>query len=192
MINDEKLKIGFALTGSFCTFKKAIEALKEISPLYDIYPIMSHNAYFTDTRFGKAEDFREIIKNETKKDIIYTIEAAEPIGPKNFLDALVIAPCTGNTLSKIALGITDSSVTMSAKASLRNQIPVIISISTNDGLGANAKNIGMLLERKNIFIVPFGQDDPVSKPQSLISDLSLLKDTLLSALDGKQLQPQLI
>lgn len=189
----EKLRIGFAMTGSFCTFSKV---MKEIDNLKEkgaeLVPIMSEMVWNTDTRFGKAEDFIERFKTVTGKDIIHTIKDAEPIGPKNLLDALIIAPCTGNTISKIANGITDSCVAMAAKASLRNNAPVIIAISTNDGLGSSARNIGILLNKKNIFFVPFGQDDPNGKPDSLVADMTKITQTLEAALKGEKIQPQII
>ncbi len=189
----KELKIGFAMTGSFCTFKKAIAALYELKKLYpDITPIMSETAAFTDTRFGKAEDFRSEIESICQKKIITSITGAEPIGPKKLFDALVIAPCTGNTIAKIASGVTDSSVTMAAKAHLRNERPLVIAPSTNDGLGANAKNLGILLNTKNIYFVPFGQDDPYKKHRSLVADFSKISQALAEALEEKQYQPILL
>lgn len=189
----EVKKIGFAICGSFCTFSKVMGEVKNLVDMgYEVYPIMSEIASSTDTRFGKAEDFKSYLKDVTKKEIITTIKAAEPIGPKGFLDALVIAPCTGNTIAKIANGVTDSTVSMAAKANLRNERPLIIAISTNDGLGANARNIGTLLARKNVFFVPFGQDDCTGKPDSLVADMSEIPKTLSLALCGRQHQPVLI
>ncbi|MBE7037774.1 MAG: dipicolinate synthase subunit B [Ruminococcaceae bacterium] len=186
----ENLNIGFALTGSFCTLKRTMEALKELSKTKaNIIPIMSEITYSTDTRFGKAEDFINEIKNICGNEIINTIKKAEPIGPKNILDALIIAPCTGNTLSKIALGMTDTCVAMAAKASLRNKNPLIIAVSTNDGLGLSAQNIATLLNTKNVFFVPFGQDDAKNKPNSLVADMTKISDTLYLALEGEQIQP---
>ncbi len=186
-------RIGFAMTGSFCTFKKAIASLYELKEIYpDITPIMSETAAFTDTRFGKAEDFRNEIESICQKKIITSIAGAEPIGPKKLFDALVIAPCTGNTLAKIASGVTDSSVTMAAKAHLRNERPLVIAPSTNDGLGANAKNLGILLNTKNIYFVPFGQDDPYKKHRSLVADFSKITSALAEALEEKQYQPILL
>lgn len=186
-------KIGFAICGSFCTFSKVMGEVKKLVDMgYEVYPIMSEIASSTDTRFGKAEDFKAYLTDVTKKEIITTIRAAEPIGPKGFLDALVIAPCTGNTIAKIANGVTDSTVSMAAKANLRNEKPLIIAISTNDGLGANARNIGTLLARKNVFFVPFGQDDCTGKPDSLVADMSEISKTLSLALRGRQQQPVLI
>ena len=186
-------KIGFAFTGSFCTFDKVINELYELSLKYNnITPIMSPAAYNTDTRFGTARDFREKISSICKREIISTIPAAEPIGPQKLFDALIIAPCTGNTLAKLASAVTDTSVTMAAKAHLRNERPLIIAPSTNDGLGANAKNIGLLLNTKNIYFVPFGQDDPLKKHNSLVADFSQIIPTLEDALQGKQIQPLLV
>lgn len=183
-------KIGFAMTGSFCTFKKVIEELKHLSETgAEIFPIMSVPSSTFNTRFGSADGFMNEIRNITKKEIITTITEAEPIGPKNYLDALIISPCTGNTIAKLSCGITDTPVTMAAKATLRNKKPVIIAVSTNDGLGASAKNIGLLLNTKNIYFVPFGQDDCINKPTSLVADMTKITDTIKEALLNKQLQP---
>ncbi len=188
----EGKNIGFAMCGSFCTFSKVINELKVLSDTKAvIYPIMSETAFSTDTRFGKSEDFHKIIKEITNNNIIKTVKEAEPIGPKGYLDILLIAPCTGNTLAKLASGIADSSVTMAAKAHLRNSKPLVIAVSTNDGLGAAAKNIGTLLNCKNVYFVPFTQDDCINKPNSLVADMSKIKETLEAALDRKQLQPVL-
>lgn len=185
--------IGVAFTGSFCTFDKIkIEVGKMVEAGMNIYPIFSSHSANYDTRFGKAEDFVKDIETMTNKKGIYTIQEAEPIGPKGYLDALVIAPCTGNTIAKLCNGITDTSVLMAAKAHLRNNKPLIISISTNDAMGMNFKNIGMLMNTKNVYFVPFEQDDPVKKPNSLISRLDLIPDTIEAALKGEQLQPVLI
>ena len=182
--------IGFALTGSFCTFDKVIPEIKNLKKTgANIIPIMSEVSLRTDTRFGKASDFKKSIEEITESKVIGSIQEAEPIGPKKLLDALVIAPCTGNSISKIANGIADSTVTLSVKSHLRNLRPVIIAVSTNDGLGSNAKNIGVLLNKKNIYIVPFKQDDCVGKENSLISDMTLIIPTISYALKGKQLQP---
>ena len=188
----EDKKIGFAICGSFCTFSKVMPIAGELVQMgCKVYPVMSETAYSTDTRFGKAEDFKNYLENTTANKIISTVKDAEPIGPKAYLDALVIAPCTGNTLAKIANGITDTSVTMAAKATLRNKRPLIIAVSTNDGLGANLKNIGTLMPRENIYFVPFGQDDFSGKPDSLVSDMSEIIPTLKAALAGQQIQPVL-
>ena len=183
-------KIGFAVCGSFCTFSKVMPQLEALVNLgAEVYPIMSEMAYSTDTRFGKAKDFIEYMEKLTNRQIINTVQMAEPIGPKGYLDAVVIAPCTGNTAAKIANGVTDSCVSMAAKANLRNRKPLVIAISTNDALGANAKNIGILLNCQNVFFVPFGQDDCMKKPDSLVSDMTKIIPTLENALDGMQIQP---
>lgn len=185
--------VGFALCGSFCTFHQVIpqiEALKKLN--YDVVPIMSAIAYETDTRFGKAEDFRNKIENICKHEILHTIPQVEPIGPKKMLDVLVIAPCTGNTLAKLSNGITDTSVTMAAKSHLRNGRPVIIAASTNDGLACAAKNIGSLLNYRNIYFVPFGQDDSKGKPRSLAADFTLIPETVEAAIKKEQIQPVII
>ena len=188
-----KLKVGYAMCGSYCTLKRAVEEIKVLKEKdFDIYPIMSPITYSTDTRFGKAADFIGEVEEICGKKIICTVKDAEPIGPKGLLDVLVISPCTGNTLGKIANGITDSSVSMAAKAHLRNGRPLVLTIATNDALSASAKNIGSLMNTKNVYFVPFGQDDAFKKPTSLISDFSLIYDTVISALDGKQLQPILL
>lgn len=182
--------IGFAMTGSFCTFSKVLAELKNLSEKgADIVPIMSETAYSTDTRFGDADYFRGEIEKITGNKIIKSIKEAEPIGPKSYIDLLIIAPCTGNTLAKLACGIADSSVSMAAKAHLRNQKPVLIAVSTNDGLANAAKNIGTLLNCKSIFLVPFGQDDCIKKPNSLVADMSKIISSAEYALDYKQLQP---
>lgn len=185
-------KIGFAICGSFCTFKNVIYELRKLSETgAEIFPIMSNVSSELDTRFGTADGFMKEIKEITNKDIITTIPQAEPIGPKNYLDALIVAPCTGNTIAKLANGITDTPVTMAVKATLRNQKPVVIAVSTNDGLSASAKNIGMLLNTKNIYFVPFGQDDCINKKTSLVADMSKIIETTENALDGIQIQPLL-
>lgn len=184
------IRIGFAMCGSFCTFSQVIPEFEKLCDIgYDMYPIMSEISCSTDTRFGKAENFRSILEAKSKKKIISTIPQAEPIGPKNLLDILVIAPCTGNTLGKLANGITDSVVTMAAKAALRNSCPVLIAVSTNDALSASAKNIGTLLNCKNIYFVPMRQDDCDNKPTSIVADFTKIHESILSALDRKQIQP---
>lgn len=185
--------MGFALCGSFCTFAKAINQMKILKKLgYDIIPIMSSNAYSFDTRFGKAEDFRKEIQNICNREIIHTIIEAEPIGPKKMCDLLVVAPTTGNTLSKLANGITDTSVTMALKSHLRILRPVVLCMASNDGLGASARNIGTLINTKNIYFVPIGQDNPELKPNSLVADFDLLPKTIEAALNGKQIEPLII
>lgn len=182
--------VGFALTGSFCTFSRVLKELENVAATgAKVVPIMSEIAYSTDTRFGTAEEFINRIETICKNPIIKTVKEAEPIGPKGYLDILVIAPCTGNTLAKLASGIADTSVTMAAKAHLRNQKPVLIAPSTNDGLGNAAKNIGVLLNNKNLYFVPFGQDDPVKKPNSLVADMTKILPGLEAAIVGEQLQP---
>lgn len=179
--------IGFALTGSFCTIPKTLSIIERmISKGYDILPIMSDNAYNIDTRFGKASDIRKRLFELTGREIVHSIVEAEPLGPKIKLDAMLICPCTGNTLAKIANGITDTPVCMAAKAHLRNDSPLVIALATNDALSGNLKNIGALLLRKNIYFTPMQQDDPHSKPHSLVADFDLLGTTLEYALVGKQ------
>lgn len=186
-------KIGFAMCGSFCTFKKALIAMQAlVDEGSEVIPIMSEMSYNTNTRFGEAEYFQNEVKKICGKDIIKNVKEAEPIGPRALLDLLIVLPCTGNSLAKIANGITDTSVTMAVKAHLRNQRPVLIAVSTNDGLGAAAKNIGNLLNYKNIYFVPLAQDDFVQKPTSLIADFEKIIPAAKDALDGKQLQPILI
>lgn len=181
--------VGYAITASYCTFSKVPGCIESLTMAgADVIPIMSYNAT-KDSRFGKGTDFIEKIMDITGKDIISTIQEAEPIGPKALLDALIVAPCTGNTLAKLANGITDTPVTMAVKAHLRNNRPVIIAVSTNDALSANAINIGRLLNTKGYFFVPFFQDDTVKKPHSLIANMNLIKDTLMLALEGKQIEP---
>lgn len=185
--------IGIGITGSFCTFDKVKIEIREMKQVFgDIVPIFSNSAASYDTRFCTAEKMREDIEEITGHKIIDTIMGAEPIGPKGYLDAMVIAPCTGNTLAKLANGITDSPVLMAAKAHLRNNKPLIISISTNDAMGINFKNIGLLMNMKNIYFVPFAQDDPVKKPNSLIANLKLIPDTIEMAMQGKQIEPVLV
>lgn len=189
----EGLDVGFAVTGSFCTMTKAIAQVKVLTEAgANVFPIMSEISASTDTRFGSADYFKTTLKELTGNDIICTIKDAEPIGPKKLFDALVIAPCTGNTLSKLASGITDSCVTMASKAHLRNARPLIIAISTNDALGASYRNIGQLQNVKNIFFVPYGQDDPTKKQTSMVADFSMIKPALEAALSGVQLQPVII
>ncbi len=183
-------KIGIAFTGSFCTYKNAMEELEKlVNTGADVQCIFSENAQTIDSRFGKAKDFLERAKELTGNPIMKTIAQAEPIGPKGLLDLLVIFPCTGNTIAKLANGITDTPVLMAAKAHLRNEKPLVISISTNDALGMNMKNIGLLLNAKNIYFLPFGQDDPMKKPNSMIAHTELLIPTIQKALENKQYQP---
>ena len=184
------LKIGFALTGSFCTFSKTIPKIKElVKEGAEVIPIMSYNAYELDTKFGKAEDFIAQIEEITGKKIIHTIQGAEPIGPKKMTDIMIIAPATGNTIAKLANGITDTPVTMAAKSHLRNESPLIIAISTNDALSGSAKNIGTLLNRRNYYFVPFRQDNPITKPRSIVFDEDYIIKTIEYALNGEQIEP---
>ncbi len=184
------IKVGFAMCGSFCTFSKAIPQMKLlVDSGYEVLPIMSATAYSTDTRFGKAEDIRKKIEAICKCEIMHTIEKAEPIGPKKMTDIMIIAPCTGNTLSKLASGMTDTSVTMAAKSHLRGERPLLIALATNDGLSASAKNMGAMLNRKNIYFVPMSQDDPIKKPSSLVAHFDLIIPTIESAMMGYQIQP---
>lgn len=182
--------IGIAFTGSFCTYEKIFEAVKGLADTgANLYPIFSDHAASIDTRFGNCQEFINRAKDITGKVPIITIPGAEPIGPKAMLDILVIAPCTGNTLSKLANGISDTPVLMAAKSHLRNNKPLVISLSTNDALGMNLKNIGILLNTKNIYFVPFGQDNCVAKPNSMTAHVDLLPDTISRALEYKQVQP---
>lgn len=187
------LNIGFALCGSYCTFSEVFPVIGEfVARGAEVVPIMSYNVFTTDTRFGKAEDFAAELLEITGNRVIHTIAEAEPIGPGKLLDALVIAPCTGNTLAKLASGIADTSVTLAAKAHLRNSRPLIIAVSTNDGLASAAKNIGMLQNMKNIYFAPYGQDDSQSKPSSLVARFLSLPETVEAALEHRQLQPMLL
>ena len=189
----ESVRVGFALCGSFCTFDKAIGALERVKGEFgDVTPIVSERGSGTDTRFGCARDFLEEMERICGRPVISTVVQAEPIGPKGLLDVLVICPCTGNTLAKLALGITDSTVTMAAKSHLRRGGAVVIALSTNDGLSASAKNIGALLDKKHVYFVPFGQDDPAGKPRSLQADFTQVTQAVEAARQGRQLQPILL
>lgn len=181
--------IGYAMCGSYCTVAASIEQLRGLAARgYDILPIMSGNLYNTDTRFGSAASIRREVSEVCGREIIHTIVDAEPLGPSIKLDAMIICPCTGNTLAKLALGITDTSVTMAAKAHLRGNKPLLIALASNDALSANLKNIAQLLSRKNVYFVPMTQDDPINKPNSLVADYSLLYPAFESILHGKQYQ----
>lgn len=186
--------IGFAFTGSFCTFNKTIEELKKLKNIKNtiITPIMSFNSYNLDSKFGKAKDFIEKIENITQNKIIHTIQDAEPIGPKKIFDILIVAPCSGNTIAKLANDIIDTPVCMAVKSHLRNNRPVVIAISTNNALSGSAENIGKLLNRKNYYFVPFKQDNPITKPNSLVFDAKYIIKTLEYALDNEQIQPILL
>ena len=189
----EPIRVGFAFCGSFCTFRQAMTALERVHARYgDVTPIVSETSAATDSRFGPAHEYMREMERICDKRVIDSIPKAEPIGPKHLLDVLVICPCTGNTLAKLANGITDTTVTMAAKAHLRNGGPVVLCLATNDGLAASAKNIGTLLDKKNVYFVPFGQDDPEEKPTSLVADFSRVNDAIDAALRGEQLQPLLL
>ncbi len=185
-------KLGLAICGSFCTFDELLPQVRSLAQEYEITPILSEAAYLTDTRFGLAAAFVKELRTLCAREPITTIEEAEVLGPRTPLDILAVAPCTGNTLAKLAAGIADGPVTFACKAHLRNLRPVVVAVSTNDGLAAAAANIGALLNRKNYYFVPFGQDDPAAKPCSLKADLGLLGDAVAEALRGRQLQPVLL
>ena len=185
----EKKRIGLAMCGSYCTYAQVFDEAEKLKDKYELIPIMSDTAAETDSRFGKAAEHIRRLIALTGRRVISSIAEAEPLGPSLPLDALIIAPCTGNTLAKLSLGITDSAVTMAAKAHLRNGRPLIIAFSTNDGLSGSAENIGRLLNRRNVYFVPFRQDDWKNKPRSLQSDFSLMEDAIEAALRGQQLQP---
>lgn len=182
--------IGYCFTGSFCTFKTSISEMKKlIEEGANVFPIMSFNGYNLDTKFGKAEDFIKEIEEITGNKIIHTIQDAEPIGPKGMFDILIIAPCSGNTIAKLAHDIIDTPVTMATKSHLRRERPVVIAISTNNALSGAAENIGKLLNRKHYYFVPFKQDNPITKPRSVVADFGYIKKTLEYALDREQIQP---
>ena len=181
--------LAFAMCGSFCTFEKALAQLALLRKDWDMLPVMSETAYTTDTRFGTAESFHERIENICGRKIIHTIAEAEPIGPKRLADAVLVAPCTGNTAAKIANAVTDTAVTMAVKSALRVSMPVVLSLATNDALGASCKNIGLLMNTKNIYFVPMRQDDPEKKPHSLVADFSKTIPAYEAMLQGKQLRP---
>lgn len=185
--------IGYALTGSFCTFRTTIKEMENLVKIgANVFPIMSFNSYSLDTKFGKAEDFIEEIENLTGNKIIHTIQTAEPIGPKKKFDILIVAPCSGNTMARLSYDIIDTPVAMAVKSHLRNDRPVVIGISTNNGLSGAAENIGRLLNRKNYYFVPFTQDNPITKPRSIVCDFRLLQKTVEYALDGEQIEPILV
>lgn len=192
-MNFEGVKIGFVFTGSFCTFSKVIPKMKLlVKSGAKVIPIMSFNSYNLDTKFGKAKDFIEKIENITGNSIIHSITDAEPIGPKNMTDIMIISPCSGNTMAKLAYDIIDTPATMAAKSHLRNNRPLVIAPSTNNGLSGNAENIGRLLNRKNYYFVPFRQDNPITKPRSIVFDEEYIIKTLEYALNNEQISPILI
>ncbi len=186
------MTIGFAMCGSFCTYRQVFPVLEALAKEYDIIPIVSAVSSCTDSRFGDAADHLQLLEAICGRSPISTIAQAEPIGPKKLLDALVIAPCTGNTLAKLAHSIADGPVTMAAKSHLRNGRPILAAISTNDGLAGAAENIGRLLSRKHYYFVPFGQDDALQKPASLVADFRQIPAALRLALEGRQIQPILL
>ena len=184
------IRIGLAMTGSFCTFDSCLSAMEALKGSYDFTGLMSETAYTTDTRFGSAEHQRQRLQALCEgKAILHTIPEAEPIGPKNYFDLLFIAPCTGNTLSRMAAGLTDGCVTMAAKSHLRGGKPVLLALSSNDALSGSARSLGTLLGRRNIYFLPFYQDDPLHKPYSLVSDYCRTEEAIRAALDQRQLQP---
>ena len=186
-------RIGFVLTGSFCTFNKTIPKIKELKKLgADIIPIMSYNSYELDTKFGKAKNYINQIEEITEKKIIHTIQDAEPIGPKHLTDIMIVAPASGNTMSKLACDIIDTPATMAVKSHLRNNLPVVIAPSTNNGLGANMTSIAALINRRNYYFVPFKQDNPLTKPRSIVFDSEYIIKTIELALDGEQIEPILL
>lgn len=184
--------LGFALTGSFCNFERSFKVLESLCEKYEVLPIMSYNAYSTDTRFGTADYFKERAKGLCQKEIVHTLVDAEPLGPRTKLECLCICPCTGNTLSKIACGIYDTPVTLAAKAHLRSGKPLVIALATNDALSGNTQSIAKMLTRKNIYFVPMNQDDAKNKPYSLVCDFNKVSDTIEYALKGEQIQPLFI
>ncbi len=188
----DPITLGFAMCGSFCTYERVLTQLEILAAEgFRLVPILSPVSWETDSRFGMSREFRQRIEAACGREIVHTIADAEPIGPKKLLDALVIAPCTGNTLAKLAAGIADTPVTLACKAHLRNERPVVVAVSTNDGLAANAGSIGELLARRHYYFVPFGQDDPEKKPRSLVAHMDLIPDSARLALEGRQLQPML-
>lgn len=185
--------IGFAMCGSFCNLKYAYDELEKIILSgEEVVPIMSENVYKTNTRFGKADDWVKKVEQLCGKSVVHTIEEAEPLGPKIKLDCLCICPCTGNTLAKLSNGICDTPVTLAAKAHMRNERPLVIALASNDGLLGNAENFGRMLARKNVYFVPLRQDDAKGKPRSLVCDFSMLRETVVRAVNGVQIQPILI
>lgn len=187
-----RTKLGFCLTGSFCTFEPVIRQMEILAEDYDILPIMSYHAASLDTRFGKAEEHIRRIESICGKKVIATLPEAEPIGPKQYTDIMLVAPCTGNTLAKLSMSITDTPVTMAVKSHLRNARPVVIAVSTNDALSGSGKNIGALQNLKNYFFVPYRQDNYLGKPTSMVADFSKIGDTLKSASAGIQIQPMIL
>lgn len=186
---NKRIKLGFGLTGSFCTWEQVVPVMERLAQDYDILPILSEQSYITDTRFGNAADWIERIEGICGKKVLHQIKEVEPIGPRNLLDIMLVAPCTGNTLGKLANSIIDTSVCMASKSCLRNGNPVVLAVSTNDALAGSAKNIGMLMNIKNIYFVPMTQDDPIRKPTSMVADFDRIPMALQEALKGRQAQP---
>ena len=186
------MNIGFAMCGSFCTYAQVFPVMEKLAASHSLVPIFSQISYSTDTRFGTHEAHILRAEQICNQPVLHTIEAVEPIGPKKLLDALIIAPCTGNTLAKLAHSIADGPVSMAAKSHLRNGRPVIVAVSTNDALMGAGENIGKLLSRKHYYFVPFGQDDPQKKPTSMVADFTQIPDTLAAAMEGRQIQPILL
>lgn len=183
-------KIGYVITGSFCTFSKSLQILGELRDRgFDLYPVMSENAYYTDTRFFLAEDFSRRVEEVCSKKIIHTITDAEPLGPRNPMDLMIVAPCTGNTLAKISRGITDTGATMAIKAHLRQDRPLLIALASNDALSQNLQSIGAILNRKSVYFVPMRQDDPVGKPHSLVAEMDRIPEAIDALSEGRQLRP---
>lgn len=192
-MNHKELRVGFAFCGSFCTMSRALDALEQTAARFGpVTPIVSETVAGTDTRFGAAHDFMREMERICGRRVTATVAGAEPIGPKGLLDVLVICPCTGNTLAKLAHGVTDTAVTMAAKAHLRNGRPLVLALATNDGLTGSAPNLGTMLNRKNVYFVPFGQDDCAGKPASLVADFSLVPEAIECACRGEQMQPLLL
>ncbi len=186
-------RIGFCMTGSFCTFEPVLAVMARLTREYEnVQPILSGNAGSVDSRFGASAEFRARIEAICRRPVWDSLAQVEPIGPRKLLDLLIVAPCTGNTLAKLAAGIADTPVTLACKAQLRNARPVVLAVSTNDGLTANARSIGTLLDRRHLYFVPFGQDDPEKKPTSLVADFTRLPETVAAALEGRQFQPLLV
>ena len=186
------MNVGFAMCGSFCTFSQVFPVMELLTRDYTLVPIFSDSSYNVSSRFGSAAEHIRLATEICGREPLHTISQVEPIGPKKMLDALVIAPCTGNTLAKLAHSIADGPVTMAAKSHLRNGRPIVIAVSTNDALAGAAENIGKLMARKHIYFVPFGQDDPNNKPTSMVADFNQIPQALEAALEGRQLQPILL
>ena len=184
------MKIGYCFTGSFCTFGRSLEVLRRlVADGHDVLPVMSENAYYTDTRFQSAESFSKSVEELCSRKIIHTVPDAEPLGPRVHLDLLIVAPCTGNTLAKVSAGITDTAATMAIKAHLRTDRPTLIALATNDAMSRNLKNVGDMLGRKSVYFVPMLQDDPINKPHSLVAELEMIPMAIEAAMRGEQLRP---